>query len=204
MNYAFLRKKRVFAVLLAGFLLLLFYNSHWMGRWMYPVKYEREIRAESETHGVDPYLVAAVIRVESKFSPDKVSDKGAVGLMQIMPETARWIAEQPYFADRPFGFDDLTDPGTNIAAGVWYLSALQKQFSDRLGEASGESDRIALTAAAYNAGPGSVGGWIKSGRWDGRYETVSAIPYGETRHYVERVVYYYKKYQHYYKEIWQD
>lgn len=202
MVYAFLRKKRVFALLLAGFLLILFYNSHWMGRWMYPVKYEREIRAEAATHGVDPFLVAAVIRVESNFSSDKVSGKGAVGLMQIMPDTAKWIAEQPYFADRTFG--DLTDPELNIEAGVWYLASLQKQFGSKLKEAASETDRIALIAAAYNAGPGNVSGWLGSGRWDGRYETVGAIPFGETRHYVERIVYYHKKYQRYYKEIWRN
>jgi len=200
MVYEFLRKKRVFAALLAGFLLLLFYNGNWIGRWMYPVKYEKEILAEAAEHGVDPFLAAAVIRVESNFSPDKISEKGAVGLMQIMPETARWIAGQPHFAGKDF--EDLTDPALNIAAGVWYLAALQAQFGDELRKAADAADRIALTAAAYNAGPGKVGEWIGRGLWDGRYATAGAIPYGETRHYVERVVYYYNKYQRYYKELW--
>src|SRR5690554_1679659 len=93
MFFAFLRKKRIFALLFISLVVLLFYSNDWLGRWIYPIHYENEIRSASTESQLDPFLVSAIVRVESNFKPDKTSVKGAIGLMQIMPETAQWITQ---------------------------------------------------------------------------------------------------------------
>jgi soluble lytic murein transglycosylase-like protein len=92
------------------------------------------VEKTSRAHNVDPLLVDSVIRVESNYNPNAVSPKGAEGLMQLMPPTARML-----------GVSDSFDPAENIEAGVKYLKYLQDLFKD---------DRLAL--AAYNAGPAAV------------------------------------------------
>ena len=200
MELARFRKKRVFALLFVAFIIILFYNNQWLGKLMYPVKYEDEIVASAEASGVEPYLIAAVIRTESKFKTGNVSKKGAVGLMQIMPDTARWILEQT--SRDPALLSELDEPELNIELGSWYLASLRKQFASVLETLPNDEDRIALVAASYNAGPGNVSKWLSDGVWSGRYNESQAIPYGETRHYVQRVVYFYKKYERYYDDIW--
>jgi soluble lytic murein transglycosylase len=184
----FLRKKRVFALLLLLFLVLLFYNTRLLGTWMYPVSYKDDIRVSATNYKVDPFLIAAIIRVETNFNPDKKSRKGAIGLMQLMPDTAQWIVDKADYADKTV--HSLERPDVNIEVGAWYLNALYTQFN---------SNRIAVLAA-YNAGPGNVRKWLQSGTWDGSLKNIDKIPFGETRHYVQRVNYYYNKYVKLYEE----
>lgn len=155
--------------------------------------------ASSAQHEIDPLLVAAIIRVESNFKADKVSKKSAVGLMQLMPDTADWIIEQARYPSEVR--ERLTHAAINIEAGAWYLQFLHAKFADEL-ERMPDVDRIALIAAAYNAGQGNVDKWLDQKRWDGRSAHLSAIPFGETRHYVSRVLYYYKKYDQIYADEW--
>jgi soluble lytic murein transglycosylase-like protein len=98
--------------------------------------YAELIAAASQAHGVDPMLVKALIQVESGYRPKARSPKGAVGLMQIMPATAR-----EYKVRNPF------DPKANIEAGVKHLRSLLERFG---------RERTELALAAYNAGPGAV------------------------------------------------
>ncbi|MUT65813.1 lytic transglycosylase domain-containing protein [Paenibacillus sp. NEAU-GSW1] len=185
-----LLKKRVFLVLVIGFVAVMFLNSDWIARWMYPIQYKEDIRASSSNYNVEPHLVAAIIRAETNFSNGKVSPKGALGLMQIMPETAEWVIDKA-------GFEEVTPemlqhrPDVSIEIGTWYLNSLHKQF--------GQNKVAAI--AAYNAGPGNVRKWLDSGRWDGKAESVNRIPFGETRHYVQRVIYYYNKYKELYPTL---
>nr|WP_281273666.1 lytic transglycosylase domain-containing protein [Biomaibacter acetigenes] len=87
--------KKIAAVLIVIIGLLALYNNiSWFIRYLYPLKYQDYIVKYSQEYQMDPYMVAAVIKVESGFSPNVVSSKGAVGLMQIMPETATWAAEK--------------------------------------------------------------------------------------------------------------
>ncbi len=199
MFFAFFRKKRVFALLFISLVVLLFYSNDWLGRWIYPIHYQKEIRLASSQNTLDPFLVSAIIRVESNFESDKVSSKGAIGLMQLMPDTAEWIANVS-------GSENITDrmttPDVNIQVGAWYISSLQKQFEQRIAKMDSKEDRIALVAAAYNAGPGNVNKWLENGTWDGSFTELSLVPFGETRHYVQRIIYYYKKHERYYSEIW--
>jgi len=113
----------------------------------YPLRYERTITAFAAQHGLDPYLVFGVVRAESRFRPRVVSPAGAIGLMQITPDTGRWIAEKLGVQD--FTVDDLYRPETNVRFGVWYLHYLIDRFG-------GDVDAALL---AYNAGPGNLSRW---------------------------------------------
>jgi len=182
-----LLKRRVLALLLIGVLVLLFVNSSWLGRWMYPIHYASDIRASAVSQDVDPHLIAAIIRAESNYKTGKESHKGALGIMQIMPETASWIVEMAAF--QGVTLDDIRHRAdVGIELGAWYLHSLHDQF---------DGNRVAAIAA-YNAGPGNVRSWLREAAWDGRIETSDQIPFGETRHYVQRVVYYYNKYRELY------
>ena len=137
-------------------------------RFTHPLLYEETIRAAAAENGVEPALVAAVIRTESRYDEEVRSLRGAYGLMQILPETARFISERGGFGG------DLRDPETNIRMGTWYLSYLQDRYEG--------DERLAL--AAYNSGEGQVDGWILEGGFD----VARDIPFEETQKYVEDVL----------------
>ncbi|MDR5568345.1 lytic transglycosylase domain-containing protein [Paenibacillus larvae] len=182
----FLRKKRVFALLLIVFLFILFYNSEFIGKRIYPISYQNEIKQSAAEHNMDPLVLAAIIRVETNFSPESVSKVGAMGIMQIMPETAEWIHKQTNIP-----LSDFTKVDVNIRMGAWYLSYLKEMYDGNM----------LYAIAAYNAGQGNVNKWKKNQIWDGTKDGISNIPFGETRHYVQKVLYYYTKYQKVYKSI---
>ncbi len=133
----------------------------------YPYAWRDEMRDAAQRRGIDPYLVAAVVREESSYYPRALSQAGARGLMQLMPATARLMA--------PPG--DLDDPGFNIELGTRFLAGLIREFND---------PRLAL--AAYNAGPKNVRQWMNTRRTDDLEAFVEQIPFDETRLYVKRVV----------------
>jgi soluble lytic murein transglycosylase len=187
----FLRKKRVFALLLIGFIVILFMNSSFIGKKIYPIYYQKEIKESAEKHNIDPFLIAALIRVETNYKYQLESSKGAMGLMQIMPETANWIAEGAKV--QAFKPADLFKPEVNIFLGAWYMNWLTKLYNGN----------VIYAIAAYNAGQGNVNHWKNNGIWDGRETDLGRIPFGETRHYVQRVLYYYHKYQNLYSKDWQ-
>ena len=148
----------------------------WVERsWIYPYDYRSYIETSAESRRTDPFLVAAVIKHESKFEPRARSDGGALGLMQLMPATAEWIARQ---LGEPFTEEYLYDPALNIRYGVWYLAELEREF--------GDNDILAL--AAYNAGRGNVRDWMERFHWTQQFDEIEAIPYPETRFYVRRVL----------------
>ena len=132
--------------------------------------------------GVDPYLVAAIIREESQYDWRAVSRVGAIGLMQVMPGTANNVAQR--LGLPAVGREDLFDQETNIRIGVHYVEQLLEQFSGN----------VAYTIASYNAGPIAVGSWIALHRGRSQDEFVELIPYQETRQYVKRVLRSYREY----------
>ena len=137
---------------------LLIVSSNWFWRLIYPIYYEEDIDAAS-VYGVDPLMVAAVIRVESKFKEENVSHVGAIGLMQLMPETATWVAKESGIPYK--GLDDLSDPQTNIKMGTWYLSYLSKQFKGNWVTTSGSPTTQGPTA--LNAGCRRI--TVGTGHW---------------------------------------
>lgn len=188
-NMSWLRKKRVLLLLFLGFTVLLFFNSAWLSLF-YPIYYKEEIRQHAMANELDPLIIAAIIKVESNYKPGAESRKGALGIMQIMPDTANWVIEMAKLPE--VSLEEIrNETETNIAIGSWYLKSLSNQF---------EGNQIAMIAA-YNAGPTNVKNWLKSGRWDGRLETSKDIPFGETRHYVQRVSHYYKQYSDIYDDF---
>ena len=140
-----------------------------------PLRHEDIIRQQAREKGLDPSLVAAVIYAESHFRDGQTSPAGALGLMQITPETARYIARKS--GGTAFVVGDLATPQVNIAYGAYYLRYLLRRYDGN--EAS--------ALAAYNAGEGNVDRWIASARARDRALSIDAIPYPETRAYVTRV-----------------
>lgn len=184
-----LRKKRVLLLLFLGFVVLIFFNTQWLTLF-YPIHYKDEIRQHAIENNIDPFMVAAIIRVETNYKADQESVKGALGVMQLMPDTAKWVIGKANLPD--VSLESLKrEPDKNIQIGSWYLKSLYDQF---------EGNEIAVIAA-YNAGPTKVRSWIKNGKWNGQLETSKDIPFGETRHYVQRVAHYYEQYVKIYKEF---
>ena len=149
----------------------------------YPLPHREIVFAMADEYHVDPYLVFAIIRAESKYQDAAKSRVGARGLMQIMPETGQWIADQMKIKD--FKTDDLHDPEINIRFGCWYLNYLQTEFKNS----------TPLTVAAYNAGGGKVEQWLQDGQWDGDPRHMEKIPFPETQLYVKNVLHNYEAYQ---------
>lgn len=154
---------------------------------LFPIRYQDDISRIAGEYGQDPYLVAAVVKSESGYDAGATSGKGAIGLMQLMPETAEWIASQLAW---PEGRAVLTDPADNLELGVWYL--------DYLGDSYGDGNP--LTLAAYNAGPGNLNKWIEAAGGLEAFD-LTDIPFPETRQYVERVEHYYQLYQRIHPDV---
>jgi soluble lytic murein transglycosylase len=153
------------AVLGAVALAVTKHQPDFVQRIRYPLRYETIVRAHSKNYDLDPSLLAAVIYTESHFNARARSAAGAMGLMQLLPDTARGIALRT--GGHAFVVDDLYSPEINIRYGAWYLRNLLDRYGD---------ERTAL--AAYHAGPGNVDSWRKQG---------VGIQFPETRSYVAKV-----------------
>ncbi len=140
----------------------------------YPLAWWESVTHWATAYGVDPLLVLAVIRQESNFLPTAVSSSDARGLMQLLPSTAKWIAESK--VKEPFSEDRLNDPDFNVQLGVWYLGYLIRLF---------DSD-VAKAVAAYNGGQGNVGRWEKGASSPADFAGTIAL--SETREYLVKVL----------------
>ena len=180
------RRKRLAAALVALFVLALIalvflVLSGEVDKLTYKLTNVAAIARYSEEYGLDPYLVAAIIHVERGSRETAVSPKGALGLMQLMPSTAEWIAGK---LGEPFDPDALTEPYTNIRYGCWYLNFLFERFTP-----------VDTVLAAYNAGHNAVRGWLNDPAYSEDGVTLKRIPYPETEQYVEKVDRAYAKYK---------
>jgi peptidoglycan lytic transglycosylase len=137
----------------------------WWARIWYPLRYQAIVRGHAQHYRLNPALLAAVIEQESKFRADARSSTGAIGLMQLQPDTAKGIAL--HTGGNNFVLADLDDPEINVRYGSWYLRHLLDKYHD---------ERLAL--AAYNAGQANVDDWRRKGE---------DIQFSETRAYVSRV-----------------
>jgi len=166
----------IIAVLL--FLLLILvslkvYNT--VQKMIYPTKYMDIVERYAVEYGIDPYLVLAVIKAESNFNPEAKSSKGAIGLMQIQPDTGKWIAEN--LGIENYNEDLLYNPEVNIRFGCWYINNLNSEFKDPV-----------LVFAAYNAGRGNVQKWLNDKEYSDDGEKLKSIPFKETRDYVDKII----------------
>lgn len=137
------------------------------------IKYQAEIEKYAKEFAIEKELLAALIYVESRFNNYSQSSKGAVGLMQLMPSTAIWIAEELGYNN--FKLEDLNNPELNIKFGSWYFNYLYQKFDKNLIQ----------TIAAYNAGEKNVRIWIDDG-WEGNIN--KKLPFEETDNFVRRVI----------------
>jgi soluble lytic murein transglycosylase len=138
----------------------------WYLRSRFPLEYEQVIRSNASRRDLDPALVAAVVYAESRFDPNARSHAGALGLMQLLPETAEFIARNT--GGTEFVVADLRDPEINVRYGTWLLRYLLDRYEGDTG----------LALAAYHAGPANVDRWIEDG---------SGIVFADTRAYLDEV-----------------
>lgn len=145
-----------------------------LGYWqaLYPFPYAASIEQWAQQRQLNPMLVTALIRQESRFEAKIESIAGATGLMQVMPETAEWIASQTGLKEY-----NLEDPIDNINLGTWYLDFTHKEYANN----------SLLAVASYNAGPGSVADWISRFSTSDPDAFIEQIPFPETKGYVEAV-----------------
>ena len=153
------------AAVAAGFVYLRSGEPTWVQRLHYPLRYEQIVRGHARNYRLDPALLAAVIYQESRFNAGAKSSSGAIGLMQLQPDTAKGIAIRT--GGSRFQTSDLYNPEINIRYGSWYLRHLLDKYGD---------EKTAL--AAYNAGQRNVDTWRAEGK---------GIQFSETREYVDRV-----------------
>ncbi len=145
-------------------------SAYW--KTLFPFLFTQPIQQWSQAQQINPLLVTALIRQESRFEPKIESSAGAKGLMQLMPDTASWVADQV-----PLTAYNVENPSDNIRLGVWYLDYTHQTYSDN----------SLFAVASYNAGPNAVAGWIDRFGFTDEDIFVEQIPYPETKGYVESV-----------------
>ncbi len=158
----------------------------------YPLKYQTEIQTACEKYGVDQTLIYGVIKTESDFDPNAKSAAGAIGLMQLMPETFTWM-QTMYKDENQYSFEDLYDPALNIDYGVETLSVLLKMYGDE-----------ETAVCAYNGGLGNVNQWLENSEYSDDGKTLKKVPFAETDNYRRTVERNKSIYQYLYFDHQQD
>jgi len=154
------------------------------GVWQYYIEwredsFDNEILSASAKYNVEPALIKAVIWRESKFNPNAIGKKGEIGLMQIMPTTARDWAEAQKLG--MFAFSDLFNPEKNVVCGAWYLKKLLSRYQNT-------DNPIPYALADYNAGRGNVLKWMQGTATTNSQQFIEQIKFSSTKHYVLSVV----------------
>ncbi|MGL6107635.1 lytic transglycosylase domain-containing protein [Romboutsia sp.] len=179
-------KKKNFLILAIIIILFgtFFSETKIIDKIMYPKKYSEQVIKYSNEFNVDKNLVYSIMKAESKFKKNAVSNKGAKGLMQISDITRNWAIEE-----LNLGTIDIFDPEINIRIGCWYLNKLYKEFGDKN-----------LVIAAYNGGSGNVRKWLDNKDYSRDGENLHSIPFQETSNYVQKVNKNYEMYNKIYSE----
>lgn len=172
----------LFVVVSMGALLLLSKGPVDVRESQYPLEYTSEISHAARAHQVNPYWICAVIKAESGWNPEARSSAGAVGLMQVLPETASELASWGSVDSALYPPDRLTDPAVNIEYGTAYLRYLVEHYHE-----------MEPAIAAYNAGMGNVDQWMAGGG-----DIRDNIRFPETRAYLLNIVRYEKQYEEIY------
>lgn len=186
------RKKIIVTSVILVILLLLGYFAlgrgyHYFMTKAYPVQYAEIVAKEATANHLDPALVYSVIKAESSFNPDAQSHAGAIGLMQLTPDTFDWV-QTKLKSEKKYTQADLYTPEINIRYGCKLLAILLEKYS-----------KAETALGAYNAGIGTVNGWLKDSDISKDGVTLDTIPYGETKNYVDAVL---KNYDNY-KKLYQ-
>ena len=168
-----------------GFFMLENSTEFFMKR-QYPIQYQDIIEEEAKKYELDPALVYAVVKAESNFDPDAQSRAGALGLMQITPPTFEWL-QTKLPGETLMEKEALLDPATNIRYGCYLLSILLGIYPE-----------LQTAISAYNAGMGTVDGWLADEDISPDGVTLRTIPYPETEHYSRAVLENYRIYKELY------
>lgn len=152
----------------------------------YPLKFKEEITLISQKYGIEPSLVASMINAESGFKETAKSSKGACGLMQLMPSTAKWLCEMQ---GEEFLEKNLFDAKNNINLGTYYMHYLLEKFKS-----------LKSAICAYNAGEGNVMLWLLNDKYTLDHKTIISTPYPETNAYLGKVMKGISVYQKKFKE----
>lgn len=174
--------KIIFAAVLCGIALFSIAFRFIESRLIYKTPYRSIVKSASKDFAVKESIIYAVMKAESGFRVGIVSSKGAVGLMQVLPSTAEFVAEK---RGQKFNEESLIYPAVNIEYGAWYLSYLLSKFTEK------------TAIAAYNAGEGKVRSWLKNPKYSTDGKNLDVIPYRETSAYVRRVYKNISKYNKY-------
>lgn len=153
---------------------------------VYKTDYSDIVYKYATEYNLDPNFLFAVIKTESNFNKDAISNVGARGLMQIMPDTYEWINSKLKEKDR--SYDDMFDPEHNIRFGGYLYSALFTEFSN-----------YESSIAAYHAGRGAVNKWLADSKYSDDNLSLDKIPISDTAHYVQKVMKNYEQYKKIYK-----
>ncbi|MCX7883857.1 MAG: lytic transglycosylase domain-containing protein [Caloramator sp.] len=177
--------KKIIQLIIIFFIFLVLINFKSVLKKFYPIYYKNTINKYAIKYELDPYLIYSLIKAESNFKLYAISNKGAIGLMQITPGTGAYIAR--LLGDKNFSKDMLFNPEINIKYGCFYLSKLFNDFNGNLD----------CVLAAYNAGEGNVRKWLKDNKNEARLKT-DKIPFNETKRYIKKVKQNYRIYNYIY------
>ena len=180
-----LYKGLTFVIVSIWILVALFFGYLCLMKTVYPLKYREEIIESASVFGIEPSLICAFIKVESDFNPNAVSNKKAIGLMQITSSTGEYIANLNGVKEY-----NLKDAKTNIKFGCFYINYLSVKFSD-----------INTVICAYNAGEGNVSSWLKNKEYSQDGTTLKSIPFTETKEYLTKIKKTFEKYKKLYGNI---
>ena len=181
----------VLVLLLAA--LLLFWTRVWQPKKMrliYPLLYREELLAASAEFEIDPCMLAALVYCESSYQADAVSHVGAIGLMQIMPETGQWLSGKVDL-EGEYATERLYEPEVNLRLGCWYLDYLYDRYDGQWQEA--------LTA--YIAGQGQVDKWLKDPELSADGKHLDVIPGQDVKEYAAKVMRIHENYKTAYPDV---
>ncbi|WMJ22268.1 lytic transglycosylase domain-containing protein [Paludicola sp. MB14-C6] len=162
------------------------YSQRHFLKLVYKTDYSDIVTTYAKQYDLDPYLIYAVIKTESDFKKDAVSNVGARGLMQVMNDTYQWVNTK--LKDKETSYDDMFEPDKNIKYGAFLLDYLVDEFKD-----------YEAAIAAYHAGRGAVNNWLKDSKYSSNGKTLDKIPISDTDHYVHKVMKSYYKYKSIYE-----
>lgn len=185
-----MRKKltAMFLVLLTAACVYVGINAEALCRkYIYPLEYQTYVERYSAEYGVDKYLVYAVIKTESGFDPDAVSNVGARGLMQLMEDAFDWV-QYRMKDESGITYDDMFIAEHNIRCGTYLLSLLYSEYND---------EETAL--AAYFSGRGQVNSWLANKEYSSDGKKLDKIPSASSNHYVHKVMTAYRSYTNLYE-----
>lgn len=167
--------KTVSTIIFALFLVFFLFSLFFVGLFSkYPILFKSQIKSASTKFQIDSCLIASIINTESGFDSNAKSNKGALGLMQILPSTANWICKKYNIEYQ--NENTLFDPQKNILIGCQYLQYLMQKF-----------DNTDTALCAYNAGEGTVKNWLLDTNYSDDNTTLKKIPFSETENYLKKI-----------------